>query len=101
AHEQEKEGVQQELLPVSGGANAAAANPGTEHPGIAFAGYDPAETFLGTCPECSSELQFMEGCAKCLACGYSECGSEPPDGWGGGGAGKGRRLCRRPGCFYL
>jgi ribonucleoside-diphosphate reductase alpha chain len=29
---------------------------------------------MGTCPECSSDLQFAEGCVKCIACGYSECG---------------------------
>jgi ribonucleoside-diphosphate reductase alpha chain len=36
--------------------------------------YDPGEHFIGTCPECSSDLQFAEGCVKCLSCGYSECG---------------------------
>jgi len=78
-HEREKEGVQQELLDVqpaisesplpvatSGGARPESA--------AAKAAYDPAKTFLGTCPDCRSELQFMEGCAKCMACGYSECG---------------------------
>lgn len=28
----------------------------------------------GACPECGSALEFEEGCAKCKACGYSECG---------------------------
>jgi ribonucleoside-diphosphate reductase alpha chain len=32
------------------------------------------ETFMGTCPDCSSQLEFAEGCKKCHACGYSECG---------------------------
>lgn len=92
-HEQEKQGVQQELLPVPGsrvgdtaGAAKTAAQPGgnattdaevsasAAQPDLGYLGYDPGETFLGSCPECSSELQFMEGCAKCLACGYSECG---------------------------
>jgi ribonucleoside-diphosphate reductase alpha chain len=36
--------------------------------------YDPGESYIGTCPECASGLQYMEGCVKCLACGYSECG---------------------------
>lgn len=27
----------------------------------------------GTCPECGSTLQFIEGCKKCM-CGYSACG---------------------------
>jgi ribonucleoside-diphosphate reductase alpha chain len=88
-HEREKEGVQQELPiappgPASGppvpsstftapqldmdytGAQAAQAD-------LDF-GYDPGQTFIGTCPDCKSELQYMEGCMKCLACGYSECG---------------------------
>ena len=26
------------------------------------------------CPDCGSSLAFAEGCAKCYACGYSECG---------------------------
>ena len=25
------------------------------------------------CPECGGELTFKEGCANCLACGYSRC----------------------------
>jgi ribonucleoside-diphosphate reductase alpha chain len=78
-HMQEKLGVQQELLPLGGvqpapaplqAPPAAAAMPQP----IIDLGYDPGETFIGTCPECSSGLQFMEGCVKCLACGYSECG---------------------------
>jgi len=28
----------------------------------------------GACPECGSSLEFEEGCVKCKACGYSECG---------------------------
>ncbi|HEX6133416.1 MAG TPA: vitamin B12-dependent ribonucleotide reductase [Longimicrobiales bacterium] len=76
-HMQEKLGVQQELLPL-GGIPAPVATPapaGQAQPEAKFDfGYDPGETFIGTCPECSSGLQFMEGCVKCLACGYSECG---------------------------
>ncbi len=26
------------------------------------------------CPECGSMLEFIEGCAVCRACGYSQCG---------------------------
>jgi ribonucleoside-diphosphate reductase alpha chain len=78
-HMQEKLGVQQELLPLSGAQPVEAA---TSMPAAGSAqpqskqdfGYDPGEAFIGTCPECSSGLQFMEGCVKCLACGYSECG---------------------------
>jgi ribonucleoside-diphosphate reductase alpha chain len=33
-----------------------------------------AESFIGTCPDCGSQLEFAEGCAKCHVCGFSECG---------------------------
>jgi ribonucleoside-diphosphate reductase alpha chain len=76
---QDKLGVQQELLPLGG--TSAVASPAPVQPAAATQpqprldfGYDPGEAFIGTCPECSSGLQFMEGCVKCLACGYSECG---------------------------
>jgi ribonucleoside-diphosphate reductase alpha chain len=78
-HMAEKDGIQQEL-PIAGPAvaepvatrarpplDAGAAQPQIE-------AYDPGDTFMGTCPECSSDLQFAEGCVKCIACGYSECG---------------------------
>ena len=32
------------------------------------------EVFMGTCPDCSSQLEFAEGCVKCHVCGFSECG---------------------------
>jgi ribonucleoside-diphosphate reductase alpha chain len=82
-HEREKEGVQQELpmtpqpevtpapttpaQPAAGGAQPEA------QADLEF-GYDPGVTFIGTCPDCKSELHYMEGCMKCMACGYSECG---------------------------
>ena len=44
-------------------------------PQLEFTNYAAeAETFMGTCPDCSSQLEFAEGCKKCHACGYSECG---------------------------
>ena len=33
-----------------------------------------SESFIGTCPDCGSSLEFAEGCAKCHVCGFSECG---------------------------
>src|SRR5579883_815162 len=33
-----------------------------------------AESFIGTCPDCGSQLEFAEGCVKCHVCGFSECG---------------------------
>ena len=32
------------------------------------------EAFIGTCPDCGSQLEFAEGCVKCHVCGFSECG---------------------------
>ncbi len=36
--------------------------------------YSPSEVFMGTCPDCGSQLEFAEGCVKCHVCGFSECG---------------------------
>jgi ribonucleoside-diphosphate reductase alpha chain len=82
-HMMEKDGIQQEL-PIAGvGSAGKPAAVAPYQPPAASAGaqpkpvldaYDPGDAFLGTCPECSSDLQFAEGCVKCLSCGYSECG---------------------------
>ena len=76
-HLEEKEGIQQSLpMPdpgagkVKNGGNQTAA--GT--PAIHRFEEHAALTFIGTCPDCGSGLEFAEGCAKCHACGYSECG---------------------------
>src|SRR3712207_6407342 len=74
--EQEKAGIQQELLPE------AVVEAEDELPPLQLTAappqlplsFDPGETFIGTCPECKSQLEFAEGCMKCHACGYSECG---------------------------
>jgi hypothetical protein len=34
----------------------------------------PDQDFIGACPDCGSQLAFIEGCAKCHVCGFSECG---------------------------
>ncbi|MEN8373971.1 MAG: ribonucleotide reductase N-terminal alpha domain-containing protein [Gemmatimonadota bacterium] len=71
-YQQERAGVQQELpinQTVTTGAQSAAAQAHVD-----FGAYDPGETFIGTCPDCASELTFAEGCVKCMVCGYSECG---------------------------
>src|SRR4051812_24347840 len=36
--------------------------------------HDGGETFMGTCPDCGSQLEYAEGCVKCHVCGFSECG---------------------------
>ncbi|MGH7522197.1 MAG: vitamin B12-dependent ribonucleotide reductase [Gemmatimonadales bacterium] len=66
---QDKQGVQQDLLapapevvPASGGEATLRAMRG------------PEQDFIGACPDCGSQLAFIEGCAKCHVCGFSECG---------------------------
>jgi ribonucleoside-diphosphate reductase alpha chain len=76
AREQEKAGIQQELIPAaalgsSGGAGTAAQVPVQQ---LSLSGYDPGESFMGTCPDCQGQLEFAEGCMKCHICGFSECG---------------------------
>ena len=83
----EKQGVQQDLLgaaPVSSmtppSPVVAAPVPTTRPPAdggaqpMAFEAYDAGDTFMGTCPDCGSQLEFAEGCVKCHVCGFSECG---------------------------
>jgi len=74
---QEKQGIQQDLLGGVAGAGALApvreAVPGPE--GFAALRSGGAEQdFIGACPDCGSQLAFIEGCAKCHVCGFSECG---------------------------
>jgi ribonucleoside-diphosphate reductase alpha chain len=80
----EKQGIQQELLKAEAGAPGVAdavTSPTTSNAGSAgsqtqyeFEKVSGAETFIGTCPDCGSSMEFAEGCAKCHVCGYSECG---------------------------
>jgi ribonucleoside-diphosphate reductase alpha chain len=91
----EKQGVQQDLL--AGGQTAAPQGPVNAlsapvptpaagvpitrppmaaeqaQPQIEFGGVG-GEVFMGTCPDCGSQLEFAEGCVKCHVCGFSECG---------------------------
>ncbi|HYH79803.1 MAG TPA: ribonucleotide reductase N-terminal alpha domain-containing protein [Longimicrobium sp.] len=76
--ERDKAGVQQELIP-----EAVLAPAGDEVQAAILPAYEPqlplddwngGETFMGVCPDCKSQLEFAEGCMKCHACGYSECG---------------------------
>jgi ribonucleoside-diphosphate reductase alpha chain len=39
-----------------------------------FESMSGGDAFIGTCPDCGSQLEFAEGCAKCHVCGFSECG---------------------------
>jgi ribonucleoside-diphosphate reductase alpha chain len=49
--------------PVTGGAQAES-----------LGSKDSGESFMGTCPDCGSQLEYAEGCVKCHVCGFSECG---------------------------
>jgi ribonucleoside-diphosphate reductase alpha chain len=84
------QGVQQDLLAGDAGTAATVApeprdgkpapvvvpvTRGTSDMQPAHEAYAPsAESFIGTCPDCGSQLEFAEGCAKCHVCGFSECG---------------------------
>ncbi len=81
----EKQGVQTELIPM-GGRPISGVIPSMERVNIAQdsrAGGEQGalslnpvrnEAFMGTCPDCGSQLEFAEGCVKCVVCGFSECG---------------------------
>ena len=70
---QEKQGVQQDLLAGSG--TAAPVRLSVAGPeGTAAERSGEAQDFIGACPDCGSQLAFIEGCAKCHVCGFSECG---------------------------
>ena len=84
----EKQGVQQDLLnsnanqspvssmqppmPMSVARPAQAMSNTAEQ--AEFLSTGGGEVFMGTCPDCGSQLEFAEGCVKCHVCGFSECG---------------------------
>ncbi|MFZ5623513.1 MAG: vitamin B12-dependent ribonucleotide reductase [Gemmatimonadota bacterium] len=73
---QEKQGIQQELLPGAAAtpASAAVVQPVAEAEAqMVLRGLDEP-MLAGACPDCGSQLEFAEGCMKCHVCGYSECG---------------------------
>jgi ribonucleoside-diphosphate reductase alpha chain len=82
----EKQGVQQDLL---GGTQQAPPMPMPAREQVSMntpvsngmqsqqqmdMGWVSNEAFMGTCPDCGSQLEFAEGCVKCHVCGFSECG---------------------------
>ena len=76
-----KNGVQQELLTTAEtlaapSSPAAKAQPVTTAAGMQmqFEAVTGGDAFIGTCPDCGSQLEFAEGCVKCHVCGFSECG---------------------------
>jgi ribonucleoside-diphosphate reductase alpha chain len=70
---QDKQGIQQDLL-------AGTATPAPVRASMPIAdgtlaeGAGQPQDFIGACPDCGSQLAFIEGCAKCHVCGFSECG---------------------------
>jgi ribonucleoside-diphosphate reductase alpha chain len=77
---QDKQGQQQELLPPAGGPPVERATQARVMPAPSGHSYqvggmkEDKEQFIGTCPDCGSQLEFAEGCVKCHVCGFSECG---------------------------
>jgi ribonucleoside-diphosphate reductase alpha chain len=80
-----KQGVQQELLSAPADASETqilkstsvvqrAVVGATEQVGMFETTGNSGEAFIGTCPDCGSQLEFAEGCVKCHVCGFSECG---------------------------
>ncbi len=82
----DKQGVQQDLLEPPAQPPRAAPPPQREEvtarstpsesdaTQYLFDGYDSGQAFMGTCPDCGSQLEYAEGCVKCHVCGFSECG---------------------------
>jgi ribonucleoside-diphosphate reductase alpha chain len=73
----DKQGVQQELLTQAPLTSSDATVPpvamvNSEGEQLMMGGMN--ETFAGACPDCGSQLEYAEGCAKCHVCGFSECG---------------------------
>jgi len=73
---QDKQGIQQDLLPQAGPASGVpsrevvAATEGA----VSQRERNEAQDFVGACPDCGSQLAYVEGCVKCHVCGFSECG---------------------------
>ncbi len=73
---QDKQGIQQELIPGTAAQAEVAPtvtvtmNAGAEQ----FEMMSHHEPMAGACPDCGSQLEYAEGCMKCHVCGFSECG---------------------------
>jgi ribonucleoside-diphosphate reductase alpha chain len=79
---QDKQGVQQDLL-ASSSMQTSMPTPSFTVPVPIYAGGQEPQMernsrdtgeFIGSCPDCGSQLEFAEGCVKCHVCGFSECG---------------------------
>ena len=79
----DKQGVQGDLLGTPSAGSVVVPEPvvvrttgqtGGAQAQASFDAYNGGETFMGTCPDCGSQLEYAEGCVKCHVCGFSECG---------------------------
>jgi ribonucleoside-diphosphate reductase alpha chain len=86
----DRQGVQQELIseppsragnqgqlsesPVARSANPKSPASGASQEQFELSAFDGGQAFMGTCPDCGSQLEYAEGCVKCHVCGFSECG---------------------------
>ena len=79
----QKQGVQQELLKSEAPSSSEPAVPviattpmaaGGAQGQYEFESVNRDQSYMGTCPDCGSQMEFAEGCAKCHVCGFSECG---------------------------
>ncbi len=79
----DKQGVQQDLLPtqtppmgtpIVSESVVVRAPVGQGQTEMSYEAYNGGQTFMGTCPDCGSQLEYAEGCVKCHVCGFSECG---------------------------
>jgi ribonucleoside-diphosphate reductase alpha chain len=79
----DKQGVQGDLLGTPSAGSVSIPEPvvvrttgqtGGAQAQASFDAYNGGETFMGTCPDCGSQLEYAEGCVKCHVCGFSECG---------------------------
>ncbi len=72
---QDKQGIQQELIPGAPQAEVAPTVKVTMGAGAEqFELVRRDEPMAGACPDCGSQLEYAEGCMKCHVCGFSECG---------------------------
>jgi ribonucleoside-diphosphate reductase alpha chain len=74
---QDKQGVQQDLLSPTSSVPSPVGGEVVRGPlgdAALRAARGPEQDFIGACPDCGSQLAFIEGCAKCHVCGFSECG---------------------------
>jgi len=80
-YQDKTQGVQQELIANAGPSAPAreisvapASSTGGTQPMSGFEFDNGAQAFMGTCPDCGSQMEYAEGCVKCHVCGFSECG---------------------------